>query len=106
MSTETTKQQYIKAIDNPQFELWNSTSISHLMISIMGHDGYEVSDLAYQLYKKYINWRKELKNKNRDLNDFSEKVEKMYSYVKSSKEKGITDEELKEYVKKEIILKL
>ena len=98
MSDETTKKQYLECIENPQFEVWNSTSINHLIISIMGYNGYEVSDIAYQLCKNYIDWRKEAGN-NEILDDFEEKVEKLYSYVQTGKEKKITIEELKEHVK-------
>lgn len=91
MPDETVKKQLLQSVENPQFELWNATSLNHLIISVVGFNGYEVSDLAYKLVKDYIAW------KNDDsLKDFEEKIEKLHSYVISGKEKGITDEELKE----------
>lgn len=51
----------------------------------MGYDGYEISDIAYQLYKNYSEWKGE-----KDL-----KIEELYKYVTREREKGTSEEELR-----------
>ena len=64
MSDETIKQQILESLEDPKFEVWNSTSISHLTISLCGFNGYEVSDLSYRLFTNYISY---LKDKGEDI---------------------------------------
>lgn len=59
-----------------KFNIWNTTSVNHLLISMSNHDGLECRNLAIQIYKKYLEWYEE----NKKDNYFSEcGIEQMYS---------------------------
>ena len=60
---ETVKEQILSSLENPRYESWNSTSLNHLMISLMGCNGFEVSELAHKLWAGYISWARETQNK-------------------------------------------
>jgi hypothetical protein len=53
-----------ESFNNPQFEQWNNTSISHLCIASLGFNGLEARDLSNNLMKKYIEWKRLHPNKN------------------------------------------
>lgn len=58
LSDEEVISQLKDSIKDPQYELWNETSISHMMISGMGTNGMEAQKLAIQLLDGYVNWKK------------------------------------------------
>lgn len=43
-------------LTNPKFEVWNTTSIGHLMIVACGYNGLTARKLAMELLSKYVNW--------------------------------------------------
>lgn len=53
-------EQLNDAILNPQFHVWNSTSINHLIIIANGHNGEKNSELAKQLLKDFESYRSNL----------------------------------------------
>jgi len=57
-SVEKTLEDLESEIKSPKFEVWNSASISHLLISITGIDGPRVKELALELMERYIVWIK------------------------------------------------
>ncbi len=57
MSDETVKKQLTESLKNPQFEVWNSTSISHLNIIKSGHNGEENKQMAIKLLNQYREWQ-------------------------------------------------
>ena len=91
MSDEMVKKQLMESLDNPRFELWNMTSLNHLMLSMSGHNGREVAILSYELLKMYDSWLKE-SGKEMALGYFLGLGE---SVVESLKISEITDEEIK-----------
>ncbi len=93
MSDETVKEQLLESLENPQFEVWNNTSISHLTISMVGFNGYEVADLANTLFKRYILWARE---NGLSISDATATmVEEIAVRLTLEKSQGINDEQLK-----------
>lgn len=39
-----------------EFENWNTTSVSHLVITMSGQDGIEAKEIAVKLFEKFLNW--------------------------------------------------
>lgn len=48
----------IADLDDPHFEEWNTTSVSHAAIAGTGHNGEKARELALELFKKFIKWRR------------------------------------------------
>ena len=61
LSNETIRQQMNDALENPFFEKWNSTSVSHLFITYSGVNGSEAQEVAGQLLQNLIHWSRENK---------------------------------------------
>ena len=57
LSNKKIKEQLEESIKNPRFELWNSTSISHLNIIESGYNGEENKILAKKLLVNYYSWK-------------------------------------------------
>ena len=97
MSDEMVKKQLLETLENPQFEVWNSTSVSHLTLSVIGFNGYEVAELAHTLLNRFIVWARE----NGVPIDESTvtKIDEMVLHLAQGKSKGITDEQLKETIR-------
>ena len=64
MSVDKVLADWADSIKNPRYELWNSTSLSHLYISLSGVDGPEVREHTYKVAREFIEW-----SKQRDGND-------------------------------------
>jgi hypothetical protein len=45
-----------RALDNPHFELWNMTSIHHMLVAVEGYNGEEAHYLALQLLEECYAW--------------------------------------------------
>ena len=43
---------------NPQFEKWNTASVSHVAIAGAGYNGEEARKLGLDLLLKFIEWRR------------------------------------------------
>jgi hypothetical protein len=56
LSDETVKAQLQESLDNPQFEKWNTTSLSHILIAAEGVNGPEVRVIALELAEKFYQW--------------------------------------------------
>lgn len=56
LSDETVIQQWKEALENPRFERWNTTSFSHLLITIRGANGEEAHKLGVELGEKFYKW--------------------------------------------------
>ena len=56
LSDETVKTQLQESLDNPQFEKWNTTSLSHILIAAEGENGPEARAIALELAEKFYNW--------------------------------------------------
>jgi len=59
---EVVVKQMKEAVENPQYEKWNVTSISHISIAAMGTNGEDAKKLARELLDKYIEWKNNHKN--------------------------------------------
>jgi hypothetical protein len=64
LSANDVVKQLKDSVKNPRYEVWNSTSLSHLNISASGFDGPEARTLALRLLSGFIKWAKE---NNRDI---------------------------------------
>src|SRR4029078_860139 len=56
---EKVKQDLLESTNNPQFEIWNSTSIHMLYLVCLGFNGKECQELSLKLLKDYIEWSSE-----------------------------------------------
>jgi hypothetical protein len=96
---EETKRQYLETLKEPKFEVWNMTSMSHLMLSISGVDGYEISDIALELFKNYINWLSEKEPEaTESINSLKEMYILLFDKMKEYRDSGVTEEELRKLV--------
>lgn len=57
LSSEIVTKQLKDSLDNPQFEKWNETSISHLCLAYIGINGEEAKNYAKQLLDNYVSWK-------------------------------------------------
>lgn len=55
---EEVVEQLTDHMDNPQYEKWNTTSVSHIGIAASGHNGNDARKLGLILFRNYIDWRK------------------------------------------------
>lgn len=61
LSTETVLEQLQeewKNIEdnNPDFDKWNTTSVSHCVIMMSGYNGDEVRRLSIKVFEKFVDW--------------------------------------------------
>ena len=49
--------QLKESIKDPKYELWNETSISHLLLSRLGMNGKEAQELSKKILNNYIEWK-------------------------------------------------
>lgn len=56
LSDETILTQLTEALKNPEYEKWNTTSLSHICIAIEGANGKEAHDLGVQLAEGFYTW--------------------------------------------------
>ena len=101
MSDEIVKKQFLSSLENPRYERWNSTSLNHLKFSLMGCNGFEVSELAHKLFTGYISWACETQN-NADMEPWQsllDMVNQISEGLEKCKAGGMTDEQLKNKVR-------
>ena len=101
MPDETVKEQLLSSLENPRYECWNSTSLNHLMLSLMGCNGFEVSELAHKLWTGYISWARETQNNGNmtSLQSMLDNVTIISEGLQKCKAEGLTDEQLKDKVR-------
>jgi hypothetical protein len=56
LSDETVKTQLQESLDNPEFEKWSTTSLSHVLIAAEGTNGPEARVLALELAENFYAW--------------------------------------------------
>lgn len=56
LSDELVIAQLEESLPNPQYERWNTTSLSHMIIAIEGTNGPKAHDLALELANGFYNW--------------------------------------------------
>jgi len=59
LSDESVISQLQTAVNNPKFEVWNETSISHMYIAAVGANGPTAQKLAKQLLDRYVQWKEQ-----------------------------------------------
>ena len=104
MPDDVVVQQLKDALKNPQYEMWNSTSLSHMSLAAMGVNGVEASRLGRNLLVRYIKWSEQgfLMNLLLGQNEMNTLAKEL---LKSSDKKraefnreGLTTEQIKERV--------
>jgi hypothetical protein len=58
LTDEQITRQLRVSLDDPRFDKWNTTSVSHAAISATGHNGEEARKLGLELLKRFIEWRR------------------------------------------------
>lgn len=58
LTDEQITNQLRETVENPSFEKWNTTSVSHLAIAATGHNGEPARQLGLELLLKFIEWRR------------------------------------------------
>lgn len=58
ITDEEITTQLRETIQNPRFDEWNTTSVSHAAIAGTGHNGEEARELGLELLLKFIEWRR------------------------------------------------
>jgi hypothetical protein len=56
MSDQTILSQLNDSLANPKFEVWNTTSLSHLYLAGLGVNGKEASDKAILLLRRFLEY--------------------------------------------------
>lgn len=58
LTDEQITRQLRVSLDDPRFDKWNTTSVSHAAIAATGHNGEEARELGLELLNKFIEWRR------------------------------------------------
>jgi hypothetical protein len=58
LTDEMVTTQMRETLENPQFNEWNTTSVSHVAIASTGHNGEPARELGLNLLKQFIEWRR------------------------------------------------
>jgi hypothetical protein len=71
-------------LKNPQFEVCNRTSVSHLFIAALGFNGSESSSLAITIAEMYCKWlsKTERRSISDDYPPTAKSIDDMISYTK------------------------
>lgn len=56
ISDKTILETCHRALVDPKFDRWNTTSLSHMYITASGYNGKEAQELARQLLQNFIDW--------------------------------------------------
>lgn len=56
ISDDVTTEQLREVLDNPRFEVWNSTSVNHVYLSAAGVNGPEARRIALAILVEFIEW--------------------------------------------------
>ena len=55
-TSEEIRSQLEPSLTDPKFEVWNSTSVSHILLSTTGLDGPQAKEISQTLLERYIAW--------------------------------------------------
>lgn len=55
-TSESSVRSLRNALENPEFEIWNTTSLSHVLLAVRGLDGSEAHELGCQLIEQFYDW--------------------------------------------------
>jgi hypothetical protein len=58
LTNEQITNRLRETVENPSFEKWNTTSLSHVAIAGTGHNGEPAREMALELLLKFIEWRR------------------------------------------------
>ncbi len=58
LTDEQITNQLRETVENPSFEKWNTTSVSHVAIAATGHNGEPAREMGLELLLKFIEWRR------------------------------------------------
>jgi len=58
LTNEQITTQLRVSLDDPHFDKWNTTSVSHAAIAATGHNGEKARELGLELLKMFIEWRR------------------------------------------------
>jgi len=58
MSDEKIESDLTKSLNEPKYEVWNGTSIYHLLWSAIGLNGINNQNLSIQLLNGYVEYKK------------------------------------------------
>jgi len=58
LTDEQITRQLRVSLDDPHFDKWNTTSVSHVAIAGTGHNGEKARELGLELMQKFIEWRR------------------------------------------------
>jgi hypothetical protein len=94
----------VELLKNPEFEKWNSCSVSHLFITYSGVQGWKAQELAGQIIENLIKYLRE--NNKTNVETFipepfgeTDNIEKMYLKMKNYPKLRISSEEFPRRVK-------
>jgi hypothetical protein len=59
LSDATVLNQMKECLTKPNFAVWNETSVNHFIIIMLGYNGNESAQIATQIFKNYLQWKKE-----------------------------------------------
>jgi hypothetical protein len=94
LSDETILRQLTEELATPNFEVWNGTSISHLVLAVTGVNGTETQDLAINLIDQYQQWAQTNTNSQR-----AQYATEVSAYSKKIRDKvleqGLTQDQIK-----------
>ena len=85
MPKEETLRQLRETIENPRYEVWNGTSLSHLFINATGIDGSECRILSLRLLDGYISFME--RNADVAVNDDEMTKEEVIRIMRTEVEK-------------------
>lgn len=102
ISDAEVERQLRGSLSEPKYELWNATSLNHLIISLCGYNGYECSELSYQLLKGFINFCKNNKEAIPSIVQLEGQIDKMREFIVNGKRDGILEDDLKHGVREKI----
>lgn len=87
-------QKNLEGTNSSNFDLFNMTSIVHLIFSSSGYNGEENRRLSINLLIKYYNWNI---NNHKTLIS-SENLDKIVNYLQNNKITGKNETELLDYI--------
>jgi hypothetical protein len=73
ISNDSILEMLKEVIKEPKYELWNSTSVDHLIIARSGYNGNECAELAKKILDNYI----DNNQNNKNMIDYINKFENM-----------------------------
>lgn len=98
---QETVEQLQRTLDNPRFELWNVTSVMHILSDLSGTHGLQAAELALQIMRMYF---EHVQMQEHALNGaeyagIMEALAQADAKFEEWRNSGKTDEEIKENAK-------